>query len=269
MSATVVCHGVPSGLTLTASVYPDGSDTAAGTALACTEETHRKTTYTFAATGLSGLHLVHLLSGSNVVWVGWAVLAAGGTIEASDSRDGALTRAITDKLDTALEADGPVYRYTANALEQAPAGGGGSGSTTVESFSAGAIAQLAGLKITLRSPTLRGRVFDPPVIRGRDYSASDNNSIDIDVDGWPDLTGTVVLKGVLRDGKGNAVASLQWSGNVVNAGAATQTLRFEPSATETSVQAGTWEAEAVVTLSGSGRVVSPAGVFLLPIIGAG
>lgn len=35
------------------------------------------------------------------------------------------TLAIAQKLDTAMELDGAVYRYTANALEQAPAGGGG------------------------------------------------------------------------------------------------------------------------------------------------
>jgi hypothetical protein len=34
-------------------------------------------------------------------------------------------KAVTDKLDTALELDGAVYRYTANALEQAPVAGGG------------------------------------------------------------------------------------------------------------------------------------------------
>lgn len=34
-------------------------------------------------------------------------------------------KAVTDKLDTALELDGAVYRYTTNSLEQAPAGGGG------------------------------------------------------------------------------------------------------------------------------------------------
>jgi len=32
---------------------------------------------------------------------------------------------VTDKIDTAIEADGAVFRFTANALEQAPAGGGG------------------------------------------------------------------------------------------------------------------------------------------------
>lgn len=36
-------------------------------------------------------------------------------------------KAVTDKLDTALELDGAVYRYTTNALEQGPAGGGGGG----------------------------------------------------------------------------------------------------------------------------------------------
>jgi hypothetical protein len=40
----------------------------------------------------------------------------------------AAIKGVTDKLDTALELDGAVYRYTVNALEQAPAGGGG-GST--------------------------------------------------------------------------------------------------------------------------------------------
>jgi hypothetical protein len=37
------------------------------------------------------------------------------------------TNAISNKLDTAMEADGGVYRYTTNALEQAPVGGGGGG----------------------------------------------------------------------------------------------------------------------------------------------
>jgi hypothetical protein len=35
----------------------------------------------------------------------------------------ALVKAVTDKVDTALELDGAVYRYTTNALEQAPTGG--------------------------------------------------------------------------------------------------------------------------------------------------
>ncbi len=45
----------------------------------------------------------------------------------SNAADTTAIKAVADKLDTMLEADGPVFRYTANALEQAPAGGGGGG----------------------------------------------------------------------------------------------------------------------------------------------
>jgi hypothetical protein len=42
----------------------------------------------------------------------------------------AAIKAVTDKLDTAVELDGAVYRFTTNALEQAPTGGGGGGDAT-------------------------------------------------------------------------------------------------------------------------------------------
>jgi hypothetical protein len=48
-------------------------------------------------------------------------------LAAVDTEVGAI-KAVTDRLDTALELDVSVYRFTVNALEQAPAGGGG-GST--------------------------------------------------------------------------------------------------------------------------------------------
>lgn len=47
--------------------------------------------------------------------------AIGGYI---DTEVGAI-KTVTDKLDTAMELDGAVYRFTTNALEQAPVGGGG------------------------------------------------------------------------------------------------------------------------------------------------
>lgn len=86
MPATIECVGVPSGLTLTASLFPDGSDTAVDTGLACTEATNRKGLYTFSA-NRAGLHLIQLRSGSSVVWYGWALLATSGTIQASDERN--------------------------------------------------------------------------------------------------------------------------------------------------------------------------------------
>lgn len=48
----------------------------------------------------------------------------------------AAIKAVVDKLNTAVELDGAVYRFTTNALEQAPSGGGGgsgSGDTEVSS----------------------------------------------------------------------------------------------------------------------------------------
>lgn len=41
-------------------------------------------------------------------------------------------RTVTNKLDTALEVDGAVYRFTTNALEQAPSGGGGTSDWTAD-----------------------------------------------------------------------------------------------------------------------------------------
>lgn len=41
-------------------------------------------------------------------------------------------KAVSDKLDTAVQLDGAVYRFTTNALEQAPTGSGGGGGTVVE-----------------------------------------------------------------------------------------------------------------------------------------
>lgn len=43
----------------------------------------------------------------------------------------AAIKAVTDKLDTAMEVDGPVYRFTANALEQAPSVAAGTIATAV------------------------------------------------------------------------------------------------------------------------------------------
>jgi hypothetical protein len=53
--------------------------------------------------------------------VGSRSVYAGG---AADANIGAV-KAVTDKLDTGLVTDGPVWQWTANALELGPAGGGG------------------------------------------------------------------------------------------------------------------------------------------------
>lgn len=61
-----------------------------------------------AEIGVAGAGLTALASATNLATVDTVVDAI---------------KVVTDKVDTALEADGPVYRYTANALEEAPSGG--------------------------------------------------------------------------------------------------------------------------------------------------
>lgn len=89
--ANIYCHGVPSGLTLTGEVYPDGSDTVAETDASVVEETNRKTTYVLNA-GQSGLHKILLKCGGAVVWEGWtpANLATTGNFNAVKTRWDAL-----------------------------------------------------------------------------------------------------------------------------------------------------------------------------------
>lgn len=53
--------------------------------------------------------------------------ASVNTIDDFLDTEMAAVKTATDKLDTAMELDGAVYRFTANALEQAPVSGGGGG----------------------------------------------------------------------------------------------------------------------------------------------
>jgi hypothetical protein len=71
-----------------------------------------------------------------------------------DNTSAAAAAATAAKLDTALELDGSVYRLTANALEQAPAGeGGGSGASAAD------VAAAVEATTTLRE--IRGAVAGP------------------------------------------------------------------------------------------------------------
>lgn len=120
MAATVECHGARSGLTLTASLFPDGSDTAAAANVECVEAENRQGVYTFS-TEETGLHLIQLLEGATLRWIGWAVLTASGTIVADDSRSALLATENTIALpDLVEDVDG--QRFTAKALEQTPIG---------------------------------------------------------------------------------------------------------------------------------------------------
>lgn len=68
-----------------------------------------------------------------------------------DTEVGAV-KTVTDKLDTAMELDGSVYRFTVNALEQAPVGGGG-GSTDWTADERTAIRAVLGIPTSGTTPT--------------------------------------------------------------------------------------------------------------------
>jgi hypothetical protein len=63
---------------------------------------------------------------------GLATASALATVDDFVDTEVAAIKAVTDKMDTALEADGGVYRLTTNALEQAPTGGGASAATIAD-----------------------------------------------------------------------------------------------------------------------------------------
>lgn len=68
------------------------------------------------------------------IQTGLATSAALATVSGFVDTEVGAIKTVTDKLDTTLELDGAVYRYTTNALEQAPTGGGaadGSGFTSI------------------------------------------------------------------------------------------------------------------------------------------
>jgi hypothetical protein len=56
--------------------------------------------------------------------------AFGFTVNTNPNATETAIKTNTDKIGTAMELDGGVYRFTANALEQAPAGGGGGGGSS-------------------------------------------------------------------------------------------------------------------------------------------
>lgn len=80
-----------------------------------------------------------------------ATAAALATVDDFVDTEVAAIKAVTDKLDTAVELDGAVYRFTANALEQAPSGGGSLTAADVWAYSTRVLT--AGTNIALAKGT--------------------------------------------------------------------------------------------------------------------
>jgi hypothetical protein len=106
----------------------------------------------------------------------------------------ALSKGILDKLNTMLATAGVNYKFTPEALEDAPAGGGGSGGLTLAqdakltAINAG-VAALQGCSVIVQSNPMSGS-GTISILVGYDYNATLGNSVTFvnELGSWPDLT---------------------------------------------------------------------------------
>jgi len=132
-------------------------------------------------------------------------------------------KTILDKVDSAMVADGLVYKFTANALEESPAASGGL--TVAQDAKLTTIYNeiTTDSEITVTSPVVssNGTIT---IVRGYDYKDADDRSIEFTSEIWPNLTSATV-KMAQRD-----AARTNWSTmSVVTAGGTgvTQKVRLE------------------------------------------
>jgi hypothetical protein len=90
----------------------------------------------------------------------------------------AAVKAVTDKLNTTVELDGLVYRFTINALEQAPSGGGGGGGNDTELLNDiyNRVLKLGNTATMNSRPVMSGRL--QTLIRGDSYLIANETSLD-------------------------------------------------------------------------------------------
>lgn len=152
---------------------------------------------------------------------------------------------------TMIEADGAVYRYTANALELAPAStlsvSDILSAVVPASYAPGTVGYNLGRMSTGRVTvsSIVAASGEVRIVQGDDYYATDGRSIDFtgdDPNQWPDLTGSSIVLHV-SDG------TLSVNGSVVTP-TGTQQIRFQPTSSQTTQLAeGTYDFRAVATLS--------------------
>lgn len=189
----------------------------------------------------------------------------------------AAIKAVTDKLDTAVELDGAVYRFTTNALEMAPAGGGGGGGdwTAAEREQIRDALGVNGTKTAATGGQLQAvkaktdtigagvvQVFTPmtvegdmTVIQGHTYDADYGNAFEwLDPTGttWPDLTGATIKFYYKYPGDLQTEVETG-SGSVVTPTGANKKVRVEMTAANSAAipAYGYYDYKVVATLQGS------------------
>jgi antitoxin component HigA of HigAB toxin-antitoxin module len=144
-------------------------------------------------------------------------------------------------------------------------GGGGGGTIIVSSFTDSALLSmrqnLTGAVVTVTGPVTYepGKGLLMRLTIGDDYSATDSRAIQFDLDGTtlPDLTTASVSLVCELSGKKRSQVAI--SGEITVATGTTRTVRFQPAAADTLQLSPTVEGEfyTVITLAGSGRVITP------------
>ena len=166
----------------------------------------------------------------------------------------------TDRLATMLVADGAVYQYTANALELAPGGGGGSGDAsqttllevqgTVEAIAA----SLSGTSITVTSQISQGGEIT--LYCGDDYRVRSSTQLDVTI---TDVGGAIYSR---LDGIGVANLSFGACRPTQSAGAISGTVA-------SLSQAGSGSSQTItiaVEIEDSGAALRPADDYVWQIV---
>ncbi len=195
-------------------------------------------------------------------------LATAAALDAVDNfvdTEVAAIKAVTDKLDTAMELDSTVYRFTTNALEQGPSGSGataqqvweyatrtltsagaggataqevweyatrtltsGGGTVDIAALAAAIVAALSG-SLTVTTPvSVDGTSIE--LVQGDDYFAADGRALEWTRSDWPDLTGATITLNVQT---ASGIVTIAGTAPVVGAGVE-QTVRAEMTAAETA-----------------------------------
>lgn len=187
MSATVECHTLIFGKTgVTATTYPDGSDTHSATGLTATEATNRAGCYTFSNPTNTGLSRVDLIASGQTkpFWSGWVVLATTGTIVCDDERD------VANSVSGGGGGADPLAKPVPGSYSAGTAGA-----------ALGVVAALAGSTITFVSP-LSMDGLSLFLTTGDSYTTANGQSFKFNIIGGSSLIGTTPhlrLTGVSSD----------------------------------------------------------------------
>jgi hypothetical protein len=107
-----------------------------------------------------------------------------GSYTAPDNAGIAAVKAVTDKLDTAMEADGPVHRFTANALEESPSASGAFTEDDRDLLES-VYVKVSGAIVEPQTIATEGGSFE--VYQGYDYLGEDDRAIEFTCEGMPAL----------------------------------------------------------------------------------